>query len=111
MNGTFTRLKKYSSPTQVMPARKWNHRRISMAASLPVMVGMTTAVATSIRECIDSPSQISVIRPEAPETLAPGIAKRFLLMEEEKTNRPGTAPYPEESRQVCTSALLPVNRE
>src|ERR1051326_2929342 len=26
MNGTFTRLKKYSSPTQVMPATKWIQR-------------------------------------------------------------------------------------
>src|SRR5690348_6557082 len=46
-----------------MPARKWNHRRMSMAASLPVMVGMTTALATAIRECIDSPSHILSIRP------------------------------------------------
>src|SRR5579872_5059437 len=46
MNGTFTRLKKYNSPTHRMPAIKWNQRRISMVASEPVTVGNTIAGIT-----------------------------------------------------------------
>src|SRR5256885_1694316 len=41
MKGTLIRLKKYSRPTQAMPAIMWNQRSMSWAASLPVMVGIT----------------------------------------------------------------------
>src|ERR1700687_5485427 len=57
MNGTLTRLKKYNKPTQRMPAMKWNHRRMSWVASLPVMVGMTVDIAVT-KWCMEFPPSI-----------------------------------------------------
>src|SRR6266568_5715369 len=52
MKETLIRLKKSSRPTQVIPAMKWNQRRMSWVASLPVIVGNTVAAATATISCI-----------------------------------------------------------
>src|ERR1035441_3060263 len=119
MKGTLMRLKKYSSPTQVIPAMKWNQRRISWVASLPVMEGMTVEAAIATKWCIEFPpptcsptSKCTLRGPECPEKM--GIRRRdgqAVMKGKDLANRGIVSGGAVESRKVCTLRAAAVNRQ
>src|SRR6266581_1822205 len=74
MKGTLIRLKKYSRPTQVIPAMKWNQRTMSCVASEPVWVGMTIAAAAT-KCCIGFPPPTCLPKLELRVVRAPRMSR------------------------------------